>query len=227
MYPMWSKPLWLGVAAVVVVLGIGFVAAPGSLGATQAVQKNVHVNVLAPQTGDVSGVNGVGVIVDLSVTFTQYSLEESGFSAPALSGPGAHANAAPFPAPFAPGANVAFPGLVVLFNNTPTLPAKGFEGPATNLAGLFNVVSVTDQGPSGVTLWATWITAAPLWHSATKLTVAIVSDLNHDGIFNDAPNIISGYVPGSSGNSAAVQALMALGVASNIVQVSFTITPAS
>jgi len=54
----------------------------------------------------------------------------------------------------------------------------------------------------------------------TTLTVAVIDDLNHDGIFNDAPNVVPDL-----NNDGRIDAedLKLLGVASNIVTVPFRI----
>jgi hypothetical protein len=84
------------------------------------------------------------------------------------------------------------PGLVVLTSTTSsTLP--GFSGPGTNLAGLFNLTGVTNRDSQETELWDTWLVGAPVAGSNvdTVLTVAVVDDLNHDGIYNDAPNVVT------------------------------------
>jgi len=71
-------------------------------------------------------------------------------------------------------------------------------------------------------LWDTWIVGAPIagQNVDTTLTVAVIDDLNHDGIFNDAPNVVPDL-----NNDGRIDAgdLKLLGVASNIVTVPFRI----
>jgi len=213
---MQTQRKWFVIGAIVVLLVGAPLAVSLGLGLVRADPKRVVVEILTPEPGYVSGVGGRAVMVDLEVEFHRFTLAQTGFTAPELTGPGGHANVAPFPSPFGPGADDAFPGLVVLFNNT-----NAFSGPGTNLAGLFNIVTVVDQNADGVTLWATWITGAPIaGPGPTKLTVAIAADLNRDGVFNDAPNVVEDKNADGEVNAAD---LMMLGVVSNIVQVSFTI----
>jgi len=55
----------------------------------------------------------------------------------------------------------------------------------------------------------------------TVLTVAVVDDLNHDGIYNDAPNVVT---DANGDGQIDRRDLEALGVASNIVRVPFHIS---
>ena len=71
-------------------------------------------------------------------------------------------------------------------------------------------------------MWDTWIVGAPIAGSNvdTTLTVAVIDDLNNDGVFNDAPNVVPDL-----NNDGRIDAddLKLLGVASNIVTVPFHI----
>ena len=92
------------------------------------------------------------------------------------------------PGAFSTGADEHLPGLVVLGSTTnSTMP--GFSGPGTNLANLFNLTSQIDTQKHFVAIQDTWIVGAPILGSNvnTTLTVAIIKDRNHDGIYNDAP----------------------------------------
>src|SRR6266567_3517457 len=73
-------------------------------------------------------------------------------------------------------------------------------------------------GPAG----DTWIVGAPIagQNVDTTLTVAVIDDLNHDGIFNDAPNVVPDL---NNDGSINAKDLKLLGVASNIVTVPFRI----
>ena len=97
-------------------------------------------------------------------------------------------------------------------------------GAGQNLAGLFNITGITNITPSENELWATWIVAGPACgvNTNTTMTIAVVADLNHDGIFNDAPNVV---VDANHDGKVNASDLTALGVASNIVTRTFKINP--
>jgi hypothetical protein len=157
----------------------------------------------------------------MEVDFLGKNLQQAGFSGLQLTGPGVHNNVPPFPGAFSTGRDDRLPGLVVLTSTTNnTLP--GFSGPGTNLANLFNLTGITNRDDKETELWDTWIVGAPIagQNVNTTLTVAVVDDLNQDGIFNDAPNVISDL-----NNDGRIDAddLKQLGVASNIVTVPFRI----
>jgi hypothetical protein len=101
----------------------------------------------------------------------------------------------------------------------------GFSGPGTNLANLFNLTGITNRDDKETELWDTWIVGAAIAGKDvdTTLTVAVVDDLNHDGVFNDAPNVVPDL-----NNDGRIDArdLELLGVASNIVTVPFRINGA-
>jgi hypothetical protein len=127
---------------------------------------------------------------------------------------------------FSPGQDDRLPSLVVLTSTTigPEVnPA--FSGPATNLANLFNLTGITNRDKKETELWDTWIVGAAIagQNVDTTLTVAVIDDLNHDGIYNDAPNVVPDL-----NNDGRIDAadLKLLGVASNIVTVPFRINGA-
>jgi hypothetical protein len=191
-----------------------------STGASQRA-KPVRIEVFAPERGANAGANGFGWFVDMEVDFLGKNLEQAGFSGLQLTGPGVHNNVPPFPGAFSTGQDDRMPGLVVLTSTTNnTLP--GFSGPGTNLAGLFNLTGITNRDSKETELWDTWIVGAPIagQNVDTTLTVAVIDDLNHDGIFNDAPNVVPDV-----NNDGRIDAadLKLLGVASNIVTVPFRI----
>jgi len=108
-------------------------------------------------------------------------------------------------------------------------PARGSsasQGPGTNLANLFNITGVTNRSAQETELWDTWLVGAPIAGQDvdTTLTVAEVADLNHDGIYNDAPDVVPDV-----NNDGKVNAddPRAIGVASNIVTVPFHINGAA
>ncbi|MEV7235835.1 hypothetical protein AB0N06_18120 [Streptomyces sp. NPDC051020] len=219
---------WSLGAGAAVILGLG-TAASGMFSANASsldtsastATRPVKVEVVAPHRGDNAGVEGKGWFVDLKLSFRGKTLAQTGFNGPQLTGPAAHNNIAPFPGTFSTGQDDKIPGLVVLDSTTnSTLP--GFSGPGTNLANLFNLSGVTDRTPNKTELWDTWIVGAPIagQNVDTTLTVAVVDDLNHDGIYNDAPGVVKD-LNGDGKTDAKDLGLM--GVASNIVTVPFHI----
>jgi hypothetical protein len=198
-------------------------ASPSSASSTGASQraKPVRIEVFAPERGANAGASGFGWFVDMEVDFLGMNLHQAGFSGLQLTGPGVHNNVAPFPGAFSTGQDDRLPGLVVLTSTTNnTLP--GFSGPGTNLAGLFNLTGITNRDSKETELWDTWIVGAPIagLNVDTTLTVAVIGDLNHDGIFNDAPNVVPDL--NKDGRIDAAD-LKLRGVASNIVTVPFRI----
>jgi hypothetical protein len=183
--------------------------------------KPVRIEVFAPERGANAGANGFGWFVDMEVDFLGMNLHQAGFSGLQLTGPGVHNNVLPFPGAFSTGQDDRMPGLVVLTSTTNnTLP--GFSGPGTNLANLFNLTGITNRDSKETELWDTWIVGAPIagQNVDTTLTVAVIDDINHDGIFNDAPNVVPDV--NHDGRIDAAD-LKLLGVASNIVTVPFRI----
>jgi hypothetical protein len=181
----------------------------------------VSLEVFAPGNGDNAGIGGAGWFVDLEADFPggANGLTRAGFSGFQLTGPGVHANAAPFPGAFSTGRDDRLPGLVVL-GSTTNADRPGFHGPGTNLANLFNLTGVTNRSAKETELWDTWIVGAPILGKDinTTITVAVVADLNHNGIFDDAPDVVTdanhdGRIDGAD--------LVAFGVASNIKTIHF------
>ncbi|MGW2083967.1 hypothetical protein [Streptomyces sp. NPDC001880] len=192
-----------------------------SASASSGRQHPVKVEVLSPERGDNAGVEGKGWIVDLKLSFRGKTLAQTGYNGLQLTGPAAHNNTAPFPGTFSTGQDEKIPGLVVLDSTTnSTLP--GFSGPGTNLANLFNLSGVTDRTAHKTELWDTWIVGAPIvgQNVDTTLTVAVIDDLNHDGVYNDAPGVVKDLDGDGKINA---KDLDRMGVASNIVTVPFHI----
>jgi hypothetical protein len=201
-------------------------ASASSASSTSASQraKPVRIEVFAPERGANAGASGFGWFVDMEVDFLGKNLHQAGFSGLQLTGPGVHNNAPPFPGAFSTGRDDRLPGLVVLTSTTNnTLP--GFSGPGTNLANLFNLTGITNRDSKETELWDTWIVGAAIagQNVHTTLTVAVIDDLNHDGIYNDAPNVVPDLNHDGHVNAAD---LKRLGVASNIVTVPFRINGA-
>ena len=187
-------------------------------------EQRVDIEILAPAKGDNAGVGGAGWFVDLDLEFDDTSLNASGFNGNQLTGPATHNNTAPFPGTFSTGADDRMPGLVVLTSTTSsTLP--GFSGPGTNLANLFNLTGVTDRDKGDVELWDTWIVGAPIVGKdiETTLTVAMVDDLDGDGVYNDAPNVVTDQ---NGDGRIDKRDLEQIGVASRVETVTFRINGA-
>lgn len=180
--------------------------------------KPVHVEMFAPENGYHVGVGGRGWFVDLALEF-ETTLDKTGFNAIQLTGPAGHNNVAPFPGTFSLGADERMPGLIVLLSTT----SVG-AGSCQNIANLFNLTGVTDIAPDSTELWDTWLVGAPIFGINTESTiyVAVADDLNHDGIYNDAPNVVS---DANGDGKCGAKDMRALGVASNIAKARFFINP--
>jgi len=213
----------IGTTAAVTAAASASTSPASSAGASHRA-KPVRIEVFAPERGANAGAAGFGWFVDMEVDFLGKNLQQAGFSGLQLTGPLGHNNVPPFPGAFSTGRDDRLPGLVVLTSTTNnTLP--GFSGPGTNLANLFNLTGITNRDSKETELWDTWIVGAPIagQNVNTTLTVAVIGDLNHDGIFNDAPNVVPDL-----NNDRRIDAadLKLLGVASNIVTVPFRINGA-
>lgn len=161
--------------------------------AAQAEAGSVNLDLFAPKSGDVAGVESRAFLVDLVARFDG-DLASTGAS-PELTGPGGHQNVPPFPGTFGPGANRDhFPGLVVLLSST-LIGA----GPGQNVANLFNIIAVTNRTEEGTEIWATWIVGAKNAfgregeETPSRLFVAVVEgvapdvveDRDRNGVFDE------------------------------------------
>lgn len=101
----------------------------------------------------------------------------------------------------------------------------GVTGPGSNQATLVNLSVVTHRFENDVELWDTWIVGAPIADKdvTTTLTVAVIDDLNHDGVYNDAP----GVQRPERRRPHRRRDLEAIGVASKVETVDFRINGAS
>ncbi len=183
--------------------------------------KLAHVEMLAPENGDRAGIGSRGWFVDLEVDF-RLPLEKTGFN-PAeggadglqLTGPGAHANAAPLPGAFGAGQDDRFKSLIVLVSTNQA-------GPGGNVANLFNLTGVTNRDKHETEIWDTWIVGAPVFGRNVSSTVyaAIAADKNGNGILDDAPATVP-----DSDEDGDVDAgdLRAFGLASNVERADFFI----
>ncbi|MDI3418154.1 hypothetical protein [Streptomyces luteolus] len=218
-----------GVVAAVTAVAAA-VAAPESgsaAGREPNEDRPVEVEVLAPADGDVAGAEGKGWFVDLEVSYPggPDGLRRAGFSGAQLTGPAGHNNVPPLPGTFSPGQDDRLPGLVVLGSTTIDDPDRKFAGPGTNLADLFNVTGISDRSADATRLWDTWIVGDSIMgkDADTVLTVAVVDDLDHNGVYDDAPDVVKdlngdGRVDGKD--------LKALGVASKVEKVRFRLNGA-
>jgi hypothetical protein len=192
----------------------------------KAAAKPVKIEVFAPEKHDIAGIEGKGWFVDMELSFPggPNSLKKTGFTDLQLTGPGVHANVAPAPGLFGTGKDDRNPGLVVLTSTTNSTTA-GFSGPGTNLANLFNITGVTNRSAKETELWDTWEVGAAIAgkNVNTTLTVAEVADLNHNGIFDDAPNVVKDV---NHDHKIDAKDLTKIGVSSNIVTVPFRINGA-
>jgi hypothetical protein len=131
----------------------------------------VTVTVFSPGNGDHSGVAGAGFIVDVALDASKAKYD------PLLS---AQAGYKPFfnsptASTFHPGPDPGAPGLVVLLSTTPTTPGTPFQGPDTNLAGLFQENGVARVMGNRAEVWDTWLVGKPLWGTGPEtLTVYVV-----------------------------------------------------
>jgi hypothetical protein len=185
-------------------------------GKTEAEEK-VEVEIFAPEDGDHAGRDGVGWFIDIAVVFPPGHIEKTGFVGNQLTGPDAHNNVAPFPGLFAAGKDDKFGGLVVTLSTT-TIGALSCQ----NLAGLFNLTGPTNVSSEETEIWDTWIITAPNFGVSTPSTmhIAEVADLNHDGILNDAPDVIPDV--NGDGHCSAVD-IGALGLVSDVYKKEFFI----
>ena len=194
----------------------GSLAATASGGPTAPAHKSatppVNVTVFSPREGDIAGRESRGFFVDLALRYPSVASSGANFQ---LTGPGTHQNLAPFPGAFAAGVDEKLPGLIVLLS-TSTVGARS----AQNLANLFNLTGFTNQKTNEI--WDTWLVGAASFgknvHSV--LRVAVASDKNKDGVYNDAPAVVPDA--NRDGRINAVD-LTAFGVASNIAVVPFEI----
>lgn len=181
-------------------------------------KKPVEIKMFAPEDGQRVGIGGRGWFVDLEIEYDA-SLAATGFTGFQLTGPAVHNNVAPFPGTFSLGKDDRLPGLVVLLSTT-TVGA----GSGQNIANLFNLTGVTDLSDDETGLWDTWIVGAPNFGVNTESTiyVAVVDDLDGNGVFDDAPNA----VPDSDMDGDVDEHdLKALGLASKVEKAAFFINP--
>jgi predicted lipoprotein with Yx(FWY)xxD motif len=195
-----------GLLVVAAAASVAFAATAPQAGAathsrTATSKAPVELRVHSPGPDDIAGKDGAGFVVDLALRArTQYTNSllspEAGYK-PFLNNP-----AAPT---FAPGTNGGAPGLVVTLSTTPTTPGTSFQGPDTNLAGLFQVNGVATSKDGRLQTTNTWQIGK--------------------AAFGSGPATLTAYVV--KGAAPAVVPARGLEKISNTVKVSFTITAAT
>jgi hypothetical protein len=97
-------------------------------------------------------------------------------------------------------------------------------GPGQNIANLFNLTGVTDLSDDETELWDTWIVGAPNFGVNTESTVyvAVVDDLDGNGIFDDAPDVVPDT---DADGDVDARDLKAIGLASRVEKATFFINP--
>ncbi len=123
----------------------------------------IKLTVFAPGPGDVSGVAGADVIVDLALDAAPGHNDQL-VGQPRFIDPTDPA--------FGPGPSPAVPGLVVLLSTT-----KAFDGPQTNLANLFQLTGIATINGNQKEVWTTWLVGKPIAgvDVDTVLTTFVVS----------------------------------------------------
>ncbi|HEV3352666.1 MAG TPA: hypothetical protein VG076_07065, partial [Acidimicrobiales bacterium] len=102
----------------------------------------VTVQAFSPEPNSTQGVCGNGIVIDLAIRSKDPNLLKAAIRAAQ---------------PGQPGRNPAYQNLVVTMSTTE--PALG--GPQGNIAGLFQIVSVSQQSDGSGEIWATWVNGQP------------------------------------------------------------------
>jgi predicted lipoprotein with Yx(FWY)xxD motif len=191
----------LAMALFALALGASPASAQSAPSPGKATAKPVKLSVLSPGVGDTAGQGGAGFVVDLSLTARNQA-------ANSLLGP--EAGYKPFfnnptSPTFKPGPDGGAPGLVVLLSTTPNMPGTPFQGPGTNLAGLFQTNGVGTVKRGLAQTWNTW-------------------QIGKAG-FGSGPSVLTAYLV--KGTAPAMVPAAGLEVISNKVKVPFTISAAA
>jgi hypothetical protein len=190
----------IGVAAS---LGGGSLALLGAAPAvahrgTSASTEPLTVTVFSPGMGDHSGSLGANFVVDLAI---DASAAKDNPLISHAAGYGPYYNT-PGGSTFHPGADPGAPGLVVELSGTPDKPGTPFQGPDTNLAGLFQINGNALVSGGRNEEWSTWQVGKAMFGAGpSTLTVFVVK--------GTAPAVVT---PGS------------VTPISNVVKVPFNIT---
>jgi hypothetical protein len=102
----------------------------------------VTLQAFSPEANSVQGVCGNGIVIDLAIRSKDPNQLKAGLRA-ALPGQ--------------PGRNPAYPNLAVMLSTT----EPGLGGPQANIAGLFQIVSVSQQSDGFGEIWMTWTNGQP------------------------------------------------------------------
>src|SRR5437588_8640793 len=143
------------------------------------------VQVFSPEANSIQGVCGNGIVVDLAIRSRDSNLLKAAVR-PAQ------------PGQF--GRNPAYQNLVVTLSTT----EPGLGGPQANIAGLFQIVSVSQQSDGSGEVWATWVNAQPRF-----------------GV--DVDSAVDAYVVGEPAPATVPADRTGLNVVSNLVHVPFHI----
>src|SRR5438067_1287668 len=143
----------------------------------------VTVRAFSPEPNSTQGVCGTGIVIDLAIRSKDPNLLKAAIRA---SQPGQ------------PGRNPAYQNLVVTLSTTE--PALG--GPQANIAGLFQIVSVSQQSDGQGEVWATWVNGQPRF-----------------GV--DVDSALDAYIVGEAAPATVPADRAGLNVASNIAHVPF------
>jgi len=90
------------------------------------------------------------------------------------------------------------------------------------LANLFNVTGFGNLEGDSASILDNWLVAAPNWLGPTTIYVAVAADLDRDGIYNDAPDLI---VDANGDGKIDETDLRSFGVASRVVVSRFHVNP--
>jgi hypothetical protein len=148
----------------------------------------VTVQAFSPEANSVQGVCGNGIVIDLSIRAKDPNLLKSGIRAAQ---------------PGQPGRNPIYQNLVVTLSTTE--PALG--GPQANIAGLFQIVSVSQQSDGSGEIWATWVNGQPRF-----------------GV--DLDSVLDAYVVSDPAPATVPADRTGLNVVSNLVHVPFHVAGA-
>ncbi|WP_214323756.1 hypothetical protein [Nonomuraea sediminis] len=177
-------------------------------------EQRADVRIQSPRAGASTGVEGAAWTMELSVHYRD-GLKAAGWSGPQVTGPQGGTGT------FGPGKDDKLPGLVVLLSTT-----TGFSGPGTNLANLFNVTGVAQRDQSGTRIWDSWLVGKALFGKDVDsvVTVAVVKDLDGNGVLDDAPDVVKDV---TGDGRVDARDLRELGVASNVAALPFRISGAA
>ena len=158
-------------------------AATGTTSSSSATA--VTVTAFSPEANSTQGVCGTGIVVDLQIRAKDPNLLKSAVR-PAQ------------PGQF--GRNPAYQNLVVTLSTT----EPGLGGPQANIAGLFQIVSVSQQPDGSGEVWATWVNGQARF-----------------GV--DVDSAVDAYVVGEPAPATVPADRTGLNVVSNLVHVPFHI----